>query len=197
VEAARGTPSRGWVPIYLLGAITAALIVTVVMETSLPAIPSSHSFVHLGRMSVNIGTSAVLLFVLDAVLVGPIAEEVMFRGILLPWLGSWMSERVGLAVSSVLFGAAHIGYGYGALIPAASGWVLGWARQQTGSLKASIALHMGLNRTVLALALTTGSARMFLAAGILLLVLVGGGSLVDDAAYRAQVEALWRSRRIP
>ena len=98
-------------------------------------------------------------------------------------------------ISSVLFGVAHIGYGYGALLPVASGWVLGWARQQTGGLKAPIALHMGLNGTVTALVLTTGSIRLFLIAGILLAVLIGGRSLVDDAAYRDRVEELQRSRR--
>jgi len=55
---------------------------------------------------------------------------------------------------------------------------------------------MGLNGGVAAIALTKGSIRLLLIAALLLTVLIAGGSLVDDAAYRARIEELQRARRI-
>ena len=200
-QAASGHGERPWHEtarigaIYMIGANLAAFIMVMVMTSILPAIPSGHSLISGGLRLLDVGMNAVLLFLIATVLIGPIAEEVMFRGILLPWLDSWLPGQAGLAISSVLFGMAHIGYGYGALMPAASGWVLGWARQRTGGLKAPIALHMSVNGAVAVVALTRGSTRLFLIVGILLAVLIGAGSLVDDAAYRAHLDELQRSRR--
>lgn len=104
-----------------------------------------------------------------------------------------MAEGRALAISSVLFGAAHLRYGYGVLFPTTSGWVLGWAQQRTGGLKAPIALHMLENGTVAALSLTTGATRLSIVAGILLAVRICAGSLIDDSVYRARIKELRRS----
>jgi uncharacterized protein len=183
--------------IYLIAASVAAMGLAGVMGALLPPVGSPHAFAYLARMSRSTGPAAVLLLLVDLVVLGPTAEEVTFRGIVLPWLESWMPARSSLALSSVIFGAAHVGYGYAALMPAAGGWVLGWARQRTGSLKASIALHMLLNATVAAIALTEDTTRRIVVGTIMLAVLIGAGSLVDDSAYRARVEELQRTRCAP
>ena len=86
--------------IYMIGANLAALIMVMVMTSILPAIPSGHSLISGGLRLLDVGMNAVLLFLIGAVLIGPIAEEVMFRGILLPWLDSWLPERAGLTILS-------------------------------------------------------------------------------------------------
>ena len=86
--------------IYMIGANLAALIIVMVMRSILPAIPSGHSLISGGLRLLDVGMNAVLLFLIGAVLIGPIAEEVMFRGILLPWLDSWLPERAGLTILS-------------------------------------------------------------------------------------------------
>lgn len=79
---------------------------------------------------------AVLLAALSAV-----AEEIVFRGLLLPY--------AGLAVSSLAFGAAHMvprqGLWPWSLWAAAAGFALGWVALATGGLLAPIAAHFAVN----------------------------------------------------
>lgn len=79
---------------------------------------------------------AVLLAALSAV-----AEEIVFRGLLLPY--------AGLAVSSLAFGAAHLiprqGLWPWSLWAVAAGFSLGWVALATGGLLAPIAAHFAVN----------------------------------------------------
>lgn len=88
------------------------------------------------------------LAVLTMGIVGPVAEEIWFRGFLLPalartWLGFW---GAGL-VTSALFAALH-GFQYsldGVVAVFFSGLVFVWALGLTGSLWVPIAIHMCFN----------------------------------------------------
>lgn len=71
------------------------------------------------------------LLVLAAV--AGIGEEVLFRGVLQPWLG--------LGWSNVLFGLAHSVSPMYALLAGAIGAYLGWLQDATGSLLAPIVTH--------------------------------------------------------
>ncbi len=87
-------------------------------------------------------------------IVGPISEEILFRGVLFPAV----AERIGAVRAAIgtsaIFAVGHLAT-HGAWISAAfiSGLVLTWARVRTGGLKASIALHVLINAGAIAAAL--------------------------------------------
>jgi uncharacterized protein len=70
-----------------------------------------------------------------------VGEELLFRGALQPWLG--------LAVASLLFGAAHVVRDRALLlypvIAAAVGAALGWLRLETGSVGPPVLAHVLVN----------------------------------------------------
>lgn len=72
-----------------------------------------------------------------------VAEEAFFRGYILP---SFTNPRVGLAVSSLLFGAAHYAGGWMYVVLAtAAGFFYGRAFQQSGKIEAAILTHFSVN----------------------------------------------------
>lgn len=80
---------------------------------------------------------------LTIVFVGPVAEELMFRGIgfaLLEPYGKW----VAILTTGILFGALH-GLLIAFPILAAFGVLLGWIRWRTGSIYPAILLHVVFN----------------------------------------------------
>jgi len=81
---------------------------------------------------------------LALVVIAPITEELLFRGVLLRGLVRSYGERVGLLVSAVLFGLLH-GRPAEALVAFAAGLVLGALRLRTRSVLPCIALHVGVN----------------------------------------------------
>lgn len=80
-----------------------------------------------------------------AVVLAPVAEEVVYRGFLLPWFASTLGSGPALAVTSLAFALAHFHYGWFMLGPAFYGLVLGWARLRSGGLLAPILLHAAIN----------------------------------------------------
>ncbi len=77
-------------------------------------------------------------------LMAPFAEEVFFRGFVFAGLARSLSLIPGLAVSGLLFGAAH--QDLTLLIPfSLVGVVLAWTYMRTGSLWGSIAVHAAFN----------------------------------------------------
>lgn len=86
------------------------------------------------------------LFVTLAVVFAPIAEEILFRG----WLYTCLREKIGvwagILVTSVLFALAHWEKTHlYALAVFPVGVALGFIRDRTGSLKASMTLHAVYN----------------------------------------------------
>lgn len=104
------------------------------------------------------GPAGLSIFLAATVLVAPIAEELLFRGVLLPWLARWMKPAAALAWSTIVFSIGHLYYGLGALLIAYYGVVLGWARLRTGKLWAPVALHAMLNATTAIVILARGGA---------------------------------------
>ncbi len=86
---------------------------------------------------------------LFGVTLGPIIEELLFRGFLQPVLTSTMGVLPGILVTSALFGAMHLMqnafiWQSGILIMLV-GFVLGVIRHITGSTRASAITHMSYN----------------------------------------------------
>ncbi|EKE69468.1 CAAX amino terminal protease [Gallaecimonas xiamenensis 3-C-1] len=80
------------------------------------------------------------------------AEELLFRGLLLRWLQPRWGSALALLVSSILFGMAHLagGWGYVGLATLAGG-LYGLMLQLTGRLAPAVLCHWALNLTQLLL----------------------------------------------
>jgi uncharacterized protein len=93
---------------------------------------------------------AFVLFFLGVTIVGPVVEELMFRGLglslFLPY-GKWPA----IVITGVLFGLYH-GLLVALPILAAFGIVIGWVRVRTDSIYPGIALHATFNGVALIVA---------------------------------------------
>jgi membrane protease YdiL (CAAX protease family) len=131
----------------LTGAPRLALLLAVlVLLSGLPLRTASEAF----GLEPEWGPVGIGLFLAATVVVAPVAEEMLFRGVLLPWLVRWMRPAAAVAWSAIVFAIGHLYYGAGALLIAYYGIVLGWARLRTGKLWAPIILHALLNGTTAA-----------------------------------------------
>jgi len=87
------------------------------------------------------------LFVLALVVLGPLFEEVLFRGYMFAGLQhSRLGNPGAILVTAVLWAAIHLQYDiYGITTIFAMGILLGIARMKTGSLYLTFALHAAIN----------------------------------------------------
>ncbi len=88
---------------------------------------------------------ALALFVGTVVILGPVAEELLFRGALVPWLAKVLNPWWAAWLAGLLFALLHVHYGPFVLVVALYGGILGWARLRTGGLAAPILLHVLIN----------------------------------------------------
>jgi membrane protease YdiL (CAAX protease family) len=139
--------------LYIASAMARAAIALYVLMTLVPSLQQARD------PAVNAlfeGTTSPLgrvLMVSAAVVLAPLAEEIVFRGILLPGLARHMKTQTALIISAALFGLFHVpSHGIGAIMPGLLGLVFGWARLRTGSLAAPVLLHMANNLLVTLLA---------------------------------------------
>jgi membrane protease YdiL (CAAX protease family) len=96
----------------------------------------------------------IILFSIFVVILGPLAEELAFRGFLMPLLIRSFGPILGIVGTGVLFGALHA-YEYSwswrhVVLITAAGTTFGWVRYKTGSIAASIFMHATYNLTQLA-----------------------------------------------
>ena len=82
--------------------------------------------------------------VLVAGLIGPIVEELIFRGLFLGWLQRLMPFWLAALISSALFGLAHV-QGAHAILAGLLGLVFAYLYRRAGSLWAPIAAHIANN----------------------------------------------------
>ncbi|HYY05136.1 MAG TPA: CPBP family intramembrane glutamic endopeptidase, partial [Candidatus Limnocylindria bacterium] len=83
----------------------------------------------------------VLVTLVDTVVLAPVFEELVFRGLLFGTLRRRLGPAAAALVSAAVFALAH---GYGVIGFAAvfwSGLLWAWAYERTGSLAPSIAAH--------------------------------------------------------
>ncbi|HEX7926444.1 MAG TPA: CPBP family intramembrane glutamic endopeptidase [bacterium] len=97
------------------------------------------------------GGVTLLILLVIAVVLAPLLEEVIFRGLLFPALRRRISFWPAAILTTVLFTGLHFTQ-TGTYWPAIEGifvcgMVLAWLRERTGTLWASIAFHMGFNST--------------------------------------------------
>jgi membrane protease YdiL (CAAX protease family) len=93
--------------------------------------------------------SSMLLIAVFAVTLGPLCEELAFRGFLQPVLVRSFGAVAGIVLAAVPFGLLHLSqYGgswrHGLLITMA-GMGFGWMRQASGSTRAAAIMHAAYN----------------------------------------------------
>jgi len=89
------------------------------------------------------GMLAGVAVVIALVVIAPVTEELLFRGLILRGVASRHGELAGLLLSSMLFGAMHHGT---SMFPALlAGLLLGMVALSTGSTLASMLLHAAVN----------------------------------------------------
>jgi membrane protease YdiL (CAAX protease family) len=140
----------------LVGFVIMALVEEQVLERVMPLPPEVRA--QLKQMIPTTGGARVLAAELVALALAPaIAEETMFRGML---LGAFGARRwIGAIVAAVAFGAYHASVWR--LIPATLlGLALGAIRVRTRSLWPAIAFHLVNNAAVITMA-RTGRDRLF------------------------------------
>jgi len=93
---------------------------------------------------------AFLLGIFAAVVIAPVTEEILFRGLLLPALRRWMRPLAAVWLSAAFFGAAHASEAdVFVLVPMfVMGVVLGYLYDRTRTLAASLTAHITYNALV-------------------------------------------------
>jgi hypothetical protein len=144
--------ARGWLRTYLISLgllVTLAprvlmLLVWLALLTSVSPEGNQHPLVGLVQQG-SLGALGWVLLAVPAALLAPVGEELLFRGLLLPWLHTWMGRTAALVSSAAIFASLHAFYGV------FTGWIfflgllMGWARLASGGVRAPILLHITIN----------------------------------------------------
>lgn len=145
---ALGWHNNGWIGTCILGGIALAFVVAY-SGTALdaPVIDPPYKTLFSDRRS-------MVLFALGGVVAGPIAEELIFRGFLMPLLAKWMHGALAAIAVAAPFALLH-GPGYQwswqhILLLFVAGSVFGLVRWKLNSTLASSAMHSAYNLTFLA-----------------------------------------------
>jgi len=122
-----------------------------IITTLLPAAGNSSSMTDLafGQMFSTIPG------ILSLVLVAPIAEEIMFRGMVFGTLNKKLAFPVALIMQAVFFGVFHGNIPQG-LMTFGLGLLLAWVYLRSGSLFSSMLIHFAFNGTTTLIVLLTG-----------------------------------------
>jgi hypothetical protein len=150
-------PQSEW---KLLG-LGAVMLFTLGLLQSLLPMPKDTPFEHLFDRP----RDAYLLAVI-AVSVGPLMEEIFFRGLMYPVLARRLGVAWGVVLTALPFGLVHLpqyGWAWGAaLVIVLVGVVCGVVRAATRSVGASFLVHVGYNgsQMIIALVYTHGFRHM-------------------------------------
>ena len=141
--------SLGWTPMRLplplvvgsgIGTLFAVMLLAVLIRVPNESNPMTELLQN--RMS-------ILLIGLFGVTLGPLSEELAFRGFLQPLLVRSLGPVPGVLLTALIFGLLHFQeYGNSwkhVVIIATAGACFGWMRQATGSTKAATLMHATYN----------------------------------------------------
>ncbi len=131
----RPTKAYFWVvPVGLIAVYAFSIVHDLIVNPKQQAIISDFPHTALGAA----------MFVLVAVVMAPLFEEVIFRGFLFRGFANSWGWVWGALASAAIFGAAHLQLDV--FLPlAALGFVLAWAYHRTGSLWTCITMHALFN----------------------------------------------------
>ncbi len=145
-------PSQGWLqwrwrPWRSSAAPAAALVVMVLPAVSLCGWLIDHFWHDPGGSNPMLDLvlsspdpRALACFALTAIVLAPLFEEALFRGVLLPVVGSRWGGGAAVLISAAVFALAHLSLSE--LVPLfVLGMGLGWLRWRSGRLGASVLMH--------------------------------------------------------
>lgn len=144
--------SLGWRPLSS-AAVTSAILAGPVLAFSIGLLGSA-----LRTPEINLpfeqmlGSRATVVFLgIVVVILGPIAEELAFRGFMMPLLIRSLGAPAGIMLTGVIFGSIH-GYEYKwswqyMLLISMVGCVFGWSKYKTQSTVTSALMHATFNLT--------------------------------------------------
>lgn len=151
--------SRPWTPVLLL-----ALLALVMEFATVFLVPGWRCAVAQDRLAwhdTTIAIAGVIAGVLYPLLIGPLWEEVAFRGVMFNWL-QHRSATFRIVFTAVLFAYSHVVGATGSMFPFAQmvsadyagdllfnwlpgGLLFGFARERSGGLALPLLLHMAMN----------------------------------------------------
>jgi membrane protease YdiL (CAAX protease family) len=144
--------SLGWRPLSLTAAACAILagpLLALAVGLMGSALRTPEINLPFEQMLGAPGTVAFLGFLV--VILGPVSEELAFRGFLMPLLVRNLGATGGIVLTGIIFGSIH-GYEYRwswqyMLLISAAGCVFGWAKHKTQSTVCSALMHSTFNLT--------------------------------------------------
>ena len=101
-----------------------------------------------GLSYADTGMFGLIFLVVSACLVGPLTEEILYRGVLFRSISNKMGVFIGAIASSVIFASLHFYDIYGLASVGIFGLVCALLYQSTGSLLNVVILHMLYNATI-------------------------------------------------
>jgi membrane protease YdiL (CAAX protease family) len=144
--------SLGWQPISV-GAAGGAILAGPLLALSVGLLGSALRTPEIDLpFEQMLGSRAtIILLGILVVVLGPVAEELAFRGFLMPLLVRSLGAAGGILLTGIIFGSIH-GYEYQwswrhMLLISAAGCVFGWVRYKTQSTVASAFMHSTFNLT--------------------------------------------------
>lgn len=144
--------------IHLVICVAGGILTSLAVYPLLMAIPSSGpADPLLAKAFLDKGPAMLLAWMASVLVVGPIGEEMVFRGALLGYLSARIGTAAAIVVAALLFLLLHLpqldGYWPAMLAILGLGLVAGIARVKTGSLLGAIAVHIAYNSVVMAFVL--------------------------------------------
>lgn len=136
----------GALAVALAGSFLIGILLTLV---GMPVAEQGHVLEIAARAKAGEGLAEAAMLVLAALLLAPIAEELLFRDLLWRRVRAIAGPGLAYALSAFGFAAIH-GNPAGLFIYAWLGVCFAYALQRTGRAGAAIAVHMGNNAYVLA-----------------------------------------------
>jgi CAAX protease family protein len=142
----RPTRAYFWVvPGGLVGVYAVGIVHDLVVHPKEQAIVSAFPHTPIGAA----------MFILVAVVLAPVFEEILFRGFLFRGLANSFGWVWGALISAAIFGAAHLQLDV--FLPlAALGFALAWAYHRTGSLWTNVTMHALFNTVAVIAWIATG-----------------------------------------
>ena len=134
---ALGLRPTGWRPL-VLGALGTLALSVVVSQSGLQPEGMKQAL----NVSREPSQFAAALFVIAGL--GPLVEELVFRGLFYGWLEGRWNSRIAWIVSSLAFAAAHFEPSH-ILLVLPLGLLFGYLRRRTNSLVPSLVAHMANN----------------------------------------------------
>lgn len=158
----RKLPPVSLIPVVVLGIGTSLLVgcvLSLLPESLLEAYAESSAWLQEGNL---------VIALISTIIVAPITEELIFRGLIFTHLRQGMPQVLALLISCVVFGLLHgqlIWMAYAFLL----GLLLNWVYIRYRSLLANIVLHMTFNLVgIWGLSLSGAALWIVLAASLLL-----------------------------